>query len=79
MTGFVVQGHIWWFAAQEKCLIIISVENSFAFFLGRGGIFVKAKFLAAQLMNRKSKTTAFLWNRNLLYQCKSLYCNSWSI
>ncbi len=28
MTGFVVQGHIWWFGAQATLLIIINVENS---------------------------------------------------
>ncbi len=32
MTGFVVQGHICWFAAQETSIIIISGENSYNIF-----------------------------------------------
>ncbi len=38
MTGFVVKGHICWFAAQETFLITINVENVLL------NIFVKAFF-----------------------------------
>ncbi len=39
MTGFVLQGHIYWFAAQETCLIIINI----VFFLQKRVIHLQMK------------------------------------
>ncbi len=55
---------ICWFAAQETFLIIINFENSCAatYFLWKLWHFI----FQDSSMNRNFKTSAFIWNRNLL-------------